>query len=200
MKRWPLSENATCQDLALRILLSGLSSLLPGVLKASSDRGGTLPQSGKSLHFRTVNPLLCKQLDWRADCSSRRKVSNSKPPDGEMRQRIIPESWVRWWLYGSTRRTVARSATRLSVSGEQSQKAPRISSMSHTFHCKKRARWRLQTKKPSELLSSYYRLNCEYGTSLMMHWQRGGTGPLYVCEDHAKTLSLIENRAALGTT
>jgi len=34
----------------------------------------------------------------------------------------------------------------------------------------------------------------------MMHWQRGGTGPLYVCEDHAKTLSLIENRAALGTT
>src|SRR5205807_571711 len=67
MKRWPLSENATCQDLALRILLSGLSSL-PEVLKASSDRGGTLPQSGKSLHFRTVNPLLCKQLDWRADC------------------------------------------------------------------------------------------------------------------------------------
>ena len=71
--------------------------------------------------------------------------------------------------------------------------------MSHTVHCKKRAGWRLQTKKPCELLSSYYRLNCEYGTSLMMHWQRGGTGPLYVCEDHAKTLSLIENRAALGT-
>ena len=117
-----------------------------------------------------------------------------------MRKRIIPESWVRWWLYGSTRRTVARSATRLSVSGEQSQKVPGISGMSHTFHCKKCARWRLQTKKPSELLSSYYRLNCEYGTSLMMHWQRGGTGPLYVCEDHAKTLSLIENRAALGTT
>jgi hypothetical protein len=26
----------------------------------------------------------------------------------------------------------------------------------------------------------------------MMHWQLGGTAPLYVCEDHAKTLSSKE--------
>jgi hypothetical protein len=26
----------------------------------------------------------------------------------------------------------------------------------------------------------------------MVCWQGGGTGPLYVCEDHAKTLSLKE--------
>jgi hypothetical protein len=26
----------------------------------------------------------------------------------------------------------------------------------------------------------------------MTHWQRGGTGPLYVCEDHAKALSSKE--------
>ncbi len=185
----------------MRILLSGLSSLLPGVLKATSDRGERLPRSGKSLHFRTVNPLLCKQLDWRTDYWPRRKVWNSKPPDGEMRKRIIPESWVRWWLYGSTRRTVARSETRLSVSGEQSQKAPtRTSGMPQTLHCKKRATWRFPPRKPAERLSSYYGLDCEYGTSLMTRWQGGGTGPLYVCDDHAKNLELERDLRGLGSS
>jgi hypothetical protein len=33
----------------------------------------------------------------------------------------------------------------------------------------------------------------------MTCWQGGGTGPLYVCEDHAKALSSKEIRSALGT-
>lgn len=101
-----------------------------------------------------------------------------------MRKGPIPENWVRWWLYGSTRRTVAPPATPLSVSGEPSQEAPAgISGRSHTIHCKKRAGWRLQTKKPSELLSSHYRLNCEYGTSLMTHWKRSALRLRGSCQD-----------------
>jgi hypothetical protein len=64
--------------------------------------------------------------------------------------------------------------------------------MLHTFHCKGRAAWRLRPAKSAERLSAYYRLGCEYGTSLMTCWQGGGTGPLYVCDDHAKSLSSRE--------
>ena len=115
-----------------------------------------------------------------------------------MRKVIIPESWIRWWFFGSRRRAV--SATRRSVTREQSEKAlSRIFRASYTLHCRKRAEWRLTAKKPAEQLSSYYRFGCEYGTSLMKRWQGGGSGPLYVCEDHAKTLSSKGTRAALGT-
>ena len=129
------------------------------------------------------------------------KCRTAKPPDGEMRKRIIPESWVRWWLYGSTRRTVAHSATRPSVSEEQSQKAPtRISGIPQALHCKKRATWRFPPRKPAERLSSYYGLDCEYGTSLMTCWQGGGTGPLYVCDDHAKNLELERDLRRFGSS
>jgi hypothetical protein len=33
----------------------------------------------------------------------------------------------------------------------------------------------------------------------MTCWQGGGVGPLYVCEDHAKTLNPKEIRTALST-
>ena len=79
-----------------------------------------------------------------------------------------------------------------------SEESPRIFRMSHTLHCKKRATWRFPAKKPAERLSSHYGLDCEYGTSLMKCWQGGGAGPLYVCEDHANTLSSKEIGASLN--
>ena len=106
-----------------------------------------------------------------------------------MRKVAIPENWVHWWLFGSRRRVV--SARPRSVPGEQAHKAlTRISRMSPALHCKNRAAWRLTAKKPTERLSTYYRFRCEYGTSLMSCWQGGGSGPLYVCEDHATTLGV----------
>lgn len=33
----------------------------------------------------------------------------------------------------------------------------------------------------------------------MTCWQGGGVGPLYVCEEHAKTLSVKEIRISLGS-
>ena len=54
--------------------------------------------------------------------------------------------------------------------------------------CISRAEWRLQPGKPAEALSSHYRLDCDYGTTVISCWQDGGSEPIYVCENHAKQL------------
>jgi len=54
--------------------------------------------------------------------------------------------------------------------------------------CTSRAEWRLQTGKPAEALSANYRLECDYGTSVILCWEKGGSEPIYVCESHAKEL------------
>jgi hypothetical protein len=125
---------------------------------------------------------------------TRRKAS-SKAAGAEMPKIAIPESWIHWWLYGSRRRTVL--ATRL-VSDERTEASTRIPGKPYTLHCQNRAAWRLTAKELTERLSPYYLLRCEYGTSLMSRWQSGGSGPLYVCEGHAKTLKSKENRRAFA--
>lgn len=55
-------------------------------------------------------------------------------------------------------------------------------------NCTSRAEWRLQTGKPAEALSAHYRLDCDYGTAVIVCWQQGGSEPIYVCESHAKQL------------
>jgi len=54
--------------------------------------------------------------------------------------------------------------------------------------CISRAEWRLQTGKPAEALSANYRLECDYGTPVILCWEKGGSEPIYVCESHAKEL------------
>jgi hypothetical protein len=54
--------------------------------------------------------------------------------------------------------------------------------------CTSRAEWRLQPGKPAEALSSHYRLDCDYGTTVITCWQDGGSEPIYVCENHANQL------------
>jgi hypothetical protein len=55
-------------------------------------------------------------------------------------------------------------------------------------HCTSRAEWRLRTGKPAETLSAHYRLDCDYGTAVIICWEQGGSEPIYVCESHAKQL------------
>jgi len=55
-------------------------------------------------------------------------------------------------------------------------------------HCTSRAGWRLQTGKTAESLSAHYRLDCDYGTAVILCWEKGGSEPIYVCESHAKKL------------
>lgn len=55
-------------------------------------------------------------------------------------------------------------------------------------HCTSRAEWRLQLGKPAERLSAHYRLDCDYGTAIVICWQEGGSEPIYLCEGHTKEL------------
>ncbi|HEY1469814.1 MAG TPA: hypothetical protein VGF61_12280 [Candidatus Acidoferrum sp.] len=55
-------------------------------------------------------------------------------------------------------------------------------------HCTSHAKWRLKTGKPAEALSPHYRLDCDYGTAVIVCWEEGGSEPIYVCESHAKQL------------
>jgi hypothetical protein len=55
-------------------------------------------------------------------------------------------------------------------------------------NCTSRAAWRLQTGKPAEALSPHYRLDCDFGTEVIICWEKGGNEPIYVCESHAKQL------------
>jgi hypothetical protein len=54
--------------------------------------------------------------------------------------------------------------------------------------CKQLATSRIDSRKRAESLTSYYRIRCEYGTSLMTFWKGGGGSPLYVCNEHVKLL------------
>jgi hypothetical protein len=53
-------------------------------------------------------------------------------------------------------------------------------------HCTKRAEWQFQIGKPAERLSPNYRLDCEFGTSLMIAWGSAESEPIYLCEEHGK--------------
>jgi hypothetical protein len=55
-------------------------------------------------------------------------------------------------------------------------------------NCTSRAEWRLQTGKPAESISAHYRLDCDYGSAVIVCWEKGGIEPIYVCENHAKQL------------
>jgi hypothetical protein len=55
-------------------------------------------------------------------------------------------------------------------------------------HCTSRAEWRLQTGQPAKALSAHYRLDCDYGTAVIICWKEGGSEPIYVCDSHAKQL------------
>ena len=55
-------------------------------------------------------------------------------------------------------------------------------------NCTSRAEWRLQTGRPAEGLSANYRLECDYGTPVIICWEKGGSEPIYVCDSHAKEL------------
>ncbi len=55
-------------------------------------------------------------------------------------------------------------------------------------NCTGRAAWRLQTGKPAEAISSHYRLDCDFGTAVIICWEKGGNEPIYVCESHAQQL------------
>lgn len=39
-------------------------------------------------------------------------------------------------------------------------------------------------------LSSYYQLACDYGTSVMLSWEKGGIAPIYLCESHVAQVGL----------
>ncbi|HET7106821.1 MAG TPA: hypothetical protein VFI38_08425 [Candidatus Acidoferrum sp.] len=52
----------------------------------------------------------------------------------------------------------------------------------------RRAEWKLQTGKSAEALSANYRLDCDFGTAVIVCWEKGGIEPIYVCESHAKEL------------
>jgi hypothetical protein len=54
--------------------------------------------------------------------------------------------------------------------------------------CTSRAEWRLQTGRDAKPLSPHYRLDCDYGTAVIILWKEGGGEPIYVCPDHAKQL------------
>ena len=55
-------------------------------------------------------------------------------------------------------------------------------------HCTSLAEWRLQTGKPAKPLSPNYRLDCDFGTTVIILWKEGGSEPIYVCDNHAKQL------------
>src|SRR5215470_10457030 len=56
------------------------------------------------------------------------------------------------------------------------------------LHCTSRAEWRLQTGRPAKSLSPNYRLDCDFGTAIIILWKEGGSEPIYVCDNHAKQL------------
>jgi hypothetical protein len=55
-------------------------------------------------------------------------------------------------------------------------------------NCASRAEWRLQTGRAPEAISAHYRLECDYGTPVILLWQKGGSEPIYVCGSHSTQL------------
>jgi hypothetical protein len=54
--------------------------------------------------------------------------------------------------------------------------------------CTRPAEWRLQRGSRIEHLPSYYQLPCDHGRAVMLSWENGGNGPVYLCETHADLL------------
>jgi hypothetical protein len=52
--------------------------------------------------------------------------------------------------------------------------------------CASRAEWRFELGKPAKQLSPHYRLDCDFGTAIMVCWAEGGSEPVYLCESHAE--------------
>jgi len=99
----------------------------------------------------------------------------------------------RWWWFPGAQ---IGAESEFGTDQAQHRNLSYNSGVRHRLNCKSRAAWRLRPAKPAERLSAYYRFGCEYGSSLMTCWQGGGTGPLYVCDVHATTLSSREIREA----
>ena len=55
-------------------------------------------------------------------------------------------------------------------------------------HCKSRADWRVQLGKAAERISAHYRLDCDYGTAIVVCFEEGGSEPINLCEKHAEEL------------
>jgi hypothetical protein len=53
-------------------------------------------------------------------------------------------------------------------------------------NCTNRAEWQFQIRKPAERLSPHYRLDCEFGSPLMLVWGSAESEPIYLCEEHGK--------------
>jgi hypothetical protein len=54
--------------------------------------------------------------------------------------------------------------------------------------CTNPAEWRLQRGSSIEHLPSYYQLPCDHGRAVMVAWENGGNGPVYLCDTHADQL------------
>jgi hypothetical protein len=89
-----------------------------------------------------------------------------------------------------------QSTHREKSSGAARSRTSSVQTSNGKKQCTNRAAWRVQPGKPPERLSPHYRLDCEYGSSLVLSWKNEGYEPVYVCEEHAKSLgSLIETPA-----
>jgi hypothetical protein len=73
---------------------------------------------------------------------------------------------------------------------------PESKSSSSKRHCANRAEWRIQPGRPAEHLSPHYRLDCEYGSSLVQSWKNEGYEPIYVCGEHANQFNLATDSPA----
>src|SRR5579863_4280345 len=63
-------------------------------------------------------------------------------------------------------------------------------------YCKDYAEWRLLPGKVPERLAAHYRLSCDYRTGIMVCWEKGGTEPINLCENHAKSLTPARDLSA----
>jgi hypothetical protein len=63
--------------------------------------------------------------------------------------------------------------------------------------CPDRAEWRLLYGKPAQRLSSYYQLACDYGSSIMLSWEKGGVAPIYLCEKHTAEAGFLAEDSTL---
>jgi hypothetical protein len=82
----------------------------------------------------------------------------------------------------------SHSTAKVQTDAPSRPRNPNQNSASAKARCASRAAWRVQPGKPAERLSPHYRLGCEYGSALVQSWENEGYEPVYVCEEHAKSL------------
>lgn len=63
-------------------------------------------------------------------------------------------------------------------------------------HCTLRAEWRLLRGYPAQRLSAHYRLDCDYGTSLVTIYKEGE--PVFLCASHATAVELPNDNSVAG--